>query len=178
MSEIMAKKRMNKKSQFYILTVIILSVIVFLISEVPARTEKTSTDHHSLYENFVSEAPKVINNAVYEDRNVSDDIDKFSDDFIYYAGTKNINLSLFYILVYNEDIIISNRLGREANITAEGGETVIQSSRKVFMNDKDRINVEIGSSSYPFSIDAGETQFKLIFMANDNKNDTEVYVYG
>ena len=174
----MAKKRMNKKSQFYILTVLTLSVIIFMISEIPSRTEGPTGSSLPLYENFVSEAPKVINNAIYEGRNVSNDIDHFSDDFIYYAGTKNINLSLFYILVNGGDIIISNRLGMEANITAEGGETRIPDDRKVILRDKDRINVEAAASSYPFSINTKETQFRMVFMSRDSRNNTEVYVYG
>jgi hypothetical protein len=116
------KKKMNKKSQFYLLTAIILSVIVFLISEIPSATERSVGSQRSLYDNYASEAPKVINNAIYEGRNVSLDIDHFSDEFMYYAGTRNINLSLLYILIYKGDITVSNRLGMDANITSSGGE--------------------------------------------------------
>ncbi|MCX6707650.1 MAG: hypothetical protein NT001_05935 [Candidatus Woesearchaeota archaeon] len=171
-------KNLNRKSQFYILTVLTLSVIIFMISEIPSKTETSTGDQHSLYENFISEAPKVINNAIYEERNVSDDIDHFSDDFIYYAGTKNINLSLFYILVYKGEITVSNMLGMEVNITTEGGETRLPAGTKAILKDKDRINAEISSTSYPFSINTKETQFKMIFMAKDGKNNKEVYVYG
>jgi hypothetical protein len=46
------------------------------------------------------------------------------------------------------------------------------------MKDKDRMNVEIAGTSYPFSINSAEAQFKIIFITHGNKNSTEVYTYG
>lgn len=171
-------KKFRKKSQLYLITAITLSVIAFLLSDLPAKTQEGSKEPQMLYTNFVYEAPRVLNSAIYQNRNITDDFDDFADKFIYYAGTKNINLSLFYIIVYNNNMTIFNRLGSSANITTDSGKRVLGNMENISMAKKEKISIGFNDVSYPFNINDDETQFKLIFMTRERSNNTEVYVYG
>ncbi len=174
----MIKKRMHKRSQFYLLTAILLSVVVFLLADLPQRTEAGSKEPLYLYQNFISEAPRVINNAIYNSRNMTSDFDDFTSKFIYHAGTKNINLSLFYAVIYGDQMVMSNRMGEGVNVTTSSGEIVLNHNQSVSMARKDSLNVEIGGISYPFAADQNVTSFKLIFRTEDLNSNKEVYIYG
>jgi hypothetical protein len=169
---------LNKKSQLYLLTAIFLSILVFLMVDMPAKTQPGSKESLMLYNNFVTEAPRVINGALYQGRDLAQDFDDFTDKFIFYAGTKNINLSIFCILVYGEEMVIYNKMGRDVNITTSSGEIVMSSSQQTSQPRDEKVNIEIDAIEYPFDIDNGLTEFKVIFIAKDSKNNKEVYIYG
>lgn len=171
-------KSLKNKSQLYLLTAIILSVLVFIIADIPSKTQDAGKEPIMLFNNFISESPRVINSAIYQDRNLTEDFDDFTDKFIYYGEAKNINISVFYILIYNNNMTISNKMGDSVNITTDSGKRVLGDNQNLTLAKKNIINVEFNGISYPFNINADETQFKLIFMTRDIRNNTEVYAYG
>ncbi|MFC1752354.1 hypothetical protein ACFL96_03050 [Thermoproteota archaeon] len=171
------QRKFHKKSQLYLLTAIFLSLLVFLIADLPTRTSEGNSEARMLYDNFITEAPKVINSAIIQGRSVTDDFDDFADKFIHYSSAKNINLSIFYIIIHEDGMQLSNKLGRDIQISTDDGLTELEDGQQISIERKDRIKVIVDSIDYPFEIEEGVTQFKLIFRTQDRRN-TEIYVYG
>lgn len=171
-------KSFKKKSQLYLLTAIILSVLVFVMADFPSKTQDAGKEPIMMFNNLVSESPRVINSAIYQDRNLTEDFDDFTDKFIHHGEAKNINISLFYILIYNNNMTISNKMGDSVNITTDSGKRVLSDNQNITMARKNIISVDFNGIHYPFDINTDETQFKLIFMTKDILNNTEVYTYG
>lgn len=172
------KKRLQKKSQIYLLTAILLCITAFIAAERVAKTRESNQEPLSLFNNFVSEAPYAINSALYADKNLSREFYQFTAKFIQYSSAKNINLSLFYVIAYNNEMFIYNGMGISSNITTSAGERELDASEQTSMSLKSKISVESGGMSYNFIINENITQFKLVFKASDINNNTEVYTYG
>lgn len=177
-NHVRASLKRSRKSQLYLLTAIFLSVLAFLVAERPMRTAPGSGEPLLLYENFVSEAPRVINSALYNDRNMTEDFADFTENFVYHASTKNINLSLFYVLIRGDNMVLSNKMNGKVNVTSPSGEAVLNRGESMSLPASSSVSIEHKGISYPFSIDTDRTGFKLIFRTDDSLNNTEVYTYG
>ncbi|MBD3313393.1 hypothetical protein GF345_03040 [Candidatus Woesearchaeota archaeon] len=166
----------GKRSQLYLLTAIFLLLLVFLMMQLPARTEPGTGEAFSVYNNYISEAPVVINSALFSQRNITEDMDEFTEDFIIHAYTKNINLSILYIIGHDDFIAVSNRMSRSVNITTSEGESVIGTSDTLYLDEQELVNIEFDTIEYPFRIDTSRTDIKILFSTEDEGNK-EVYTY-
>ncbi|MBU0535368.1 MAG: hypothetical protein KKE20_00220 [Nanoarchaeota archaeon] len=171
----------SKRAQLYLLTVIILSLLVFLMADLPAKTEEGSREPILLYQNFVSQMPMVINSAVYNSKNLTLDVDDYSGKFITHSATKNINLSLFYVIQYNSSIFMRNRMGSDINATLSDRTYLIENSNSILISPAfpvDKIRIMSSGIDYDFNLGQGRTDFKVIFRTVDARNNIEVYTYG
>ena len=170
----------NRKSQLYILTVLILSAAVFIMSSPLTRTEEPERHFRLLTENFMSEAGAVVNSAMYNDYNTTQNLKDFADSFITHAKTKNINFYLVYLLVKNKDVTIYNKMDREVNITKKNGNVTLGVGNSTTLHASsladNNIKLIIGEE-YPFTIDPDITDLKAIFKTTA-EDEIEVIVYS
>jgi len=112
----------------------------------------------------------VINSAVYNQANISQQLEQFTADFIDYAKTKGNDLEVLYLLV-QDDIEISNYLNSEVKIS---NKSLIRGETEIF--DKiDQITVEAYNNRYVFEISDEPLQLKTMLRAEEN-NNIQVYV--
>ena len=113
----------SKKGQFFLVTALIFMLIIFtLVVRYNDIHELGGLEHfEDLSANFNKEAPKVINNALLEDKEPEKELGDFSSSFQEYASTQDPNFGVAYVYV-NPDtgvITISNILaGRQIKIVA------------------------------------------------------------
>lgn len=184
MIEMMAKRmaklmliKLNKKSQLYIITALFLCALVFLVNARPEKLEKSGIDFSGMYLNFMNEAKYVINSAIYQDRNLNADFNEYADKYIRLAATEGVNASLFYMIVYGNELYLGNRIGEVVNITTATANFILTKNNRTNISRGDWLNAEIGGTDYLFntSLAVNGPKFVLKMQRADKK---EVRVYG
>jgi hypothetical protein len=110
----------SKKSQFYLLTMIIFCSIVFISIIGNSATSGRSERRSRLYNNYLKEIPFVIDSAIVEEQNITEQLDSYTEEFINYANSKSIRFGVLYILNYNRTVILGNHLDSEVVLPAQG----------------------------------------------------------
>ena len=103
MNLLRSKVLQNKKGQFYILIALLLVSYAFTLTrqEVPVRRLKET--FQLLHEGYISEGTAAINNAVYEEVNVTARFASFTTDYLAFAKSADPNFRLVYLLRYREN---------------------------------------------------------------------------
>lgn len=121
----------GKKAQFYIFTALILIAYTATLLRPQQLMMPPSKVFAEVNGNFAREGKEVINNALFEQANVSREYTRFVDRFVAYAMLRGIDLEVFSILVDGGQIHISNRLKKDASLLGRseiigvGGELTI-----------------------------------------------------
>lgn len=106
----------GKKGQFYIFTALILIAYTATLLRPQHLITPPSKVFFEINKNFAREGKEVINNALFEEANVSKEYNLFVDQFIAYARLRRIDLEVFSILVDGGQIHLTNRLKKEASL--------------------------------------------------------------
>ena len=108
----------SKKGQFYILIALLLISYAFQLArqEVPIR--KQQDVFRLLYDGYLAEGARVVNNAVYEEANVTERLGSFTNDYVAFAKSSDSGFGLAYLLGYKGSLTVGNRLGTDINVTA------------------------------------------------------------
>ncbi|MBN2422197.1 hypothetical protein JXB41_03135 [Candidatus Woesearchaeota archaeon] len=155
---------MDKRAQFYIFAAIILCSVVFVGTVNKITVEEPSKKFQSFYENYLIESSEVINSAIYESRDISEQFKNFTLDFIEYADSKNVELGILYVLIYpDNEAIIVNYLNSEANV--DFVYSVPPDTEKI-INLGNNFTLEIDDQEYYFNVSSGEN-IKLEFLFRD-----------
>ena len=90
---------MDKRGQFYLIMAIIFSLAIFIITAKNNKIQETVLfeDFTRVSQNYVIEAPKTANYALYSDIEVNPTIKTFTEDFLDYARKTNPSISLLYV---------------------------------------------------------------------------------
>ncbi len=163
----------GKKGQFYILTAIVLISYAFMIIRPSAVVQEKRDVFRELYQNFISESPVVVNNAVYDGANVSERFSAFAASYADYAVTKSPNFRFLYILRDGNSMVVGNRLGLSVNLTA-GGSIYSVSDRSVITISPADAGVDVAGISYSFGIGTEDYQVKSLFR---QRSDDGLRVY-
>jgi hypothetical protein len=167
---------MNKKAQFYIFVAILLVTYAFAITRPATAPKQTVSAFKSLYENFISESPVVINHALHNSSDVSAVYELFVDDFLQFARTKEPNFRLVYLLVDGDTLVIGNRLKDTINVTANQNPYSLSSGKQLTLDKSDTAELIVNDIRYEFSFDETDVQLKALFRKED-KNEVRIYVY-
>lgn len=140
-----------KKSQFYILAVvIIIAVIAVLITTInQSRFTKEPTKFYDLSDQFSKETSQVITYGVYQKENIVEVVNNFSSTFLYnYTLEKEPNVELIFLYGNSSDIYLFNYAESSIKITncPEGMEMLclIESSRPLVLGN---IKLDIGKGA-------------------------------
>lgn len=169
----------NKKGQFYILIALLLIAYAFTLTrqEVPVR--KVKETFQLLHEGYISEGMAVINNAVYEEANVTARFASFTDDYVAFAKSADPGFRLVYLLKYRDQLVVGNRLDSSLNVTlGNAGYSVGQNSEQAAVVSN--ATVRIGGINYDFRFfqDAkDDIQLKAVFR-EAGRLTTRVFVSG
>ncbi len=107
---------MNKKGQFYIFMAILLCVYAVALV-IPRAATPADNNFKTLYENYLFEAPKVINSAIYNGTSPSAQIGNFTQSYITYAQTSESRFGLLYAYSHDGITDIRSYLREDVNIS-------------------------------------------------------------
>ena len=167
---------MNKKSQLYIFTAIILIVIAFGIaqSRIPKEAPKLSL-FDQLYSNFATEAPIMINEALQQQQNVTLAFVEYAQAFKSYAKTRDPQFGFSYVLFTDDEILIQNFLGRSLIAQYDQAYTLQDSIPLILPKKKDQIRFTIDGASYDFQSILHVASVSGVFIS-EKGNDINVQV--
>ena len=160
----MKTKRVQKKAQFYFFAALILIGFVFAIVSNKSNISKRNTRKYENYlENYEEEANIVINNAVYENKNISYELRNYTEYFISYTDSKSLDIGLAYL--YSDDgyIYIVNYLNQPFLITPS--DITLQKNHETRVNFNETIILKYQNESYNFYFSrSDEIEFKTLFV--------------
>lgn len=154
---------MDKKGQFYLITALILLIPTYtlLVSQQNFGREKT-TNFDVLSKNYISESRIVINNALYYDNNIYQEIESFTQDFIDYSNTKNIDLKILYMVKNGESLRVVNYL-KDVEITDFN--ITLKSSETINLNTTNEITIKYEETEYIYEFSNETIEFKALIMS-------------
>lgn len=160
-----SKLVMNKKSQFYFFAAVVLIGLVFLvISSQPSITSKNNQNLQNLFENYNYEANVIINNALYENKNISSELRNYTSRFISYAKNKDINLGILYLYSYQNNTYIVNYLKEPVLIISL--DLTIQNEQEI-VTSYNTIQVVYSNETYTYRFTPNQIKFKSLFVKGD-----------
>jgi hypothetical protein len=194
---------MNKRGQFYIVIALILSLTIYGVTYRVNTIEepKVWEDFNDVSENYITQTAIVINGALKNKENVSENLDSFSAEYLGYAQKRNPNLGLLYIYSNGDTIALKNYLdetGTVGNQTVFGADQELVQDVTIRIGGKDFIykvpvtsenfgedwsdiglgndpfNLSIAGILHPFDLSGGNPEFKVIIRSPSGE-DTEIY---
>ncbi|MBI2580278.1 hypothetical protein HYV85_00540 [Candidatus Woesearchaeota archaeon] len=152
----------SKKGQFYILIALLLIAYAFTLArqEVPVR--KVKETFQLLHEGYISEGTAAINNAVYEEANVTAVFAAFTTDYLAFAKSAAPNFRLVYLLKYKDKLVVGNRLDSSINVTIGSADYVVGSSTEQ-TTAASNATVTVAGINYNFRFSQDDIQLKALF---------------
>ena len=172
----MMRMLQNKKGQFYILIALLLISYAFQLSRQDVPIRKPSDTFRLLYEGYLAEGARVINNAVYEEANVTARFSSFTNDYAAFAKSSEPSFGLAYLLEYKDSLTVGNRLGANLNVTAGGTGFLVSHGSERAVSARNA-TLLISGTNYDFGFSSGDVQLKAVFRASD-KLSTRIFVKG
>lgn len=172
----LAGMRRSRKGQFYILIALLLISYAFQLARQDVPIRKQQDAFRLLYEGYADEGARVVNNAVYEEANVTERFRLFTNDYVAFAKSSEPGFGLAYLLEYKDSLTIGNRLGTGLNVTAGGASFIVSENSERSVSARDA-TLSISGVDYAFGFSGGEVQLKALFRSSD-KLSTRIFVQG
>ena len=161
-------KKLNRKAQFYIFMALLLSFLVFTIYPSNSSSMVSTYLFQSISQNYIKEAPKVVNAAVFKKQDIFQIFDNYTKNFISYAATKNIDLEVAYVIINKTNIKIVNYLSVPINILIGSQEENLTSNNNVVFNrDIDKLEIKFAEKNYQYQINEEDLQLKFLIRAEE-----------
>ncbi|MBT4334279.1 hypothetical protein HOD61_00485 [archaeon] len=153
---------MNKRGQFYIITVLIIAMATFAITAESNTIKKSKLfeDFSPVSENYVKESTKAINLAIKNEEvdSIDTNLENFTKSFLNYAKQRDPSIELVYVFKDGDDIIVKNYL-TSSNVNYHNT-TIFPAGEEVLQ----AITLEVGGKEFshqtPVSVeDMGKTWY-------------------
>jgi hypothetical protein len=158
-----------KKAQFYILTAAILCVVVY--GAVSRQTIPTYQEDYKFKEtvnNFIIEAPVVINHARYSNHNITQALEDFEEDYRDYLDSLDLSFSVVYIIIEQEKLTIRNIYNSTISITTPISSYALPYNEILKIEKSDWINIDVNGITYNYTLATNEPlDLKLLFVRED-----------
>ena len=158
-----------KKSQLYLFAAFILIGIAFMISSArQIELPKKVSAFDSIVSNFRTEAPKAVNYAMEENKNVTEEMIRFSGQFHDYTRTRDQSIGFVYILFAENEILLQNYAGE--NLVVSGIPDINDNSARIIPRLSNHISAKIGGQNYDFNAQDGIVEIKAVFRSVKGKD--------
>ncbi len=156
---------MNKKSQIYFFAAIILIGMVFVIvSTQPSVSIQGSRQAKNSFENYKYEANIIINNAIYENKNITDELKNYTESFIEYGKEHNHDFRILFIYSMDNNLHIVNYLKDSVLINPTASNLENSQDLVITANSTE---ITYSNSSYTYRFDPDIIQFRALFVEGD-----------
>ena len=167
---------MSKKSQFYIVTALILLAVTFSIYPSFLRPTKPVTVFDELSANFEVESPKVVNNALYRGNEPGAVLRNFTTEFLAYAKTRDPDFRLLYVFAHNSSIEIGNYLVFQVNASTNSSSILVGPNNNGVVPLSAVVSVKVNNFNYKFANLTGSgLVLKSLFRSRKDR-ETKVHV--
>ena len=154
----------HKGGQFYVFAALIFISFIFFIASNQSRISLSKEDPSQAYlDNYIYEGKIVINYAIRQSINISSALSNFTESFITYTRSKDLDVGILSMYSYQQKIFIVNYLKDPILITSggirlnPGEETALDFAAEVDLNYQNE------SYRYYFSSPT-EPEFKVLFV--------------
>ncbi|NQU79005.1 hypothetical protein HQ545_04515 [Candidatus Woesearchaeota archaeon] len=106
----------NRKSQFYILTAIMLIAYSLLLLQSLSVVPYSSKNFRHAFDNFAFESHAALNNALFEREDVNEEFEVFLESFISYSRMKKLNIETVTVLETGNRVYVSNHMNNPVHI--------------------------------------------------------------
>ena len=145
------KHNKSKKGQFYVVTAIVLSLAVFsAVNSINLPESYEDPMFASIANNFINEAPIVINSALHSNHNLTTKFEEFEIDFLKYLKSLNSNVGFLYMLKEDDNIIIKNNLNKDIKIITFIETISLQKNGKVNLKQINSLKLNIDETLYNY----------------------------
>ena len=143
-------------------SVILISYVFFIVAN-KSSIDTTEVENLEIYlDNYVYEAKIVINNAIYENKNISQELNNFTESYITYAESKNMDLGIVSLYSDNNQIFTANYLDDDITIN---GLSLVEPNEESVVNYNNTITIEYLDETYYFYFSNPEkTELKTLFI--------------
>lgn len=169
----MSRLAKSRKGQFYILIMLILLVYLFAIRQPATPLSQPTDSFQELYQNFMTESPKVINSGIY-DGNMTQRFKNFSAAYTAYAKTKSPDFTMAYALLDQGQVLVSNSLNEPLNVTTTNTSVLVSSGTDTTINKTSNMTFYIGGIAYRFAF-TRDTELKAVFRKK-SRNEVVIHV--
>ena len=161
----------QKKGQFYILAAIILSVYAMTLA-LPKNREIPQSSFSVLYENYLFEAPKVVNSALYNETGSAARLANFTDAYIQMAESFEPNFGIMYAYAHDGVISIRSRLKDNVNITLNTASFILKDN-STSINDTKSFTAYVNKRRYDFNL-SQDVSIQALFISK-NREGVKVF---
>ena len=154
----------TKKAQFYLFAALIFVSAVFLVVANSSSISLREIDDFETYQkNYLHEAKIVINNAIMDNLNISDQLGEYTSEYISYLSSKDIDLGVLILLASEDKIYIDNYLNEPVLISTLGFS--LNPGEKMSTGFREELEVEYRNETYSFSFSGSYlTELKTLFV--------------
>lgn len=154
---------MQKRGQFYLLTALILCLVTFTAIKAAHKTEYNHDERfNELIENFVIEAPRVINYAAYSGYDINHTFSSFEEDFYSYVNSLNAKIWMIYVIHDHDKIMVKNSYNDTVTVnqnTVNAGET--------YQTQESQLTISLNERDYHFNITSEPVELKVLFIKKE-----------
>ncbi|MEM4337126.1 MAG: hypothetical protein QXG86_03925 [Candidatus Woesearchaeota archaeon] len=151
---------MNKKSQFYIITAVILLALTFGLSK-PKIKYASDRNFKELCENYIKEAPFAANTG---------NLNEFTQKFVDYGKTKEPNFGLLYLEIRQDNITAFNLVKKTTYIN----EFKLSFNETLTTDRENQVIITLDKNQYIFNTSEYPKISVLIF--SESENTTKVCI--
>lgn len=161
---------MNNRGQLYILAIIILALVIFSIAMEYNKivTKSEEMDFEQLSKNYITEAQKVINEAIENEDDVSEELSEFTNAFILYAKTKDPNIGMLYMFGNGSGLYMENYLSTDQ---AYYKNKTMWPAGSYVLN---QISIDIGERNFTQNVPTKINQFSKDYIGGEFSKENSV----
>ena len=163
----------GKKAQFYLFIALILIGVAFALASTQITIKKPAPLFRQLHQNFYSEAPNVINNAILYKKNTTAALEQFTLSYHGYAQTRSPGFGMLTIFA-DDKVFVHNLLGNQVIVNYQGNVALNDKASRVFPRKGTSLVITAYGISYTYAIDEEPVQLHALFRSSNNK-DIQIY---
>ncbi len=161
----------QKKGQFYIFMAIVLSTYALTLV-MPKAAGPPQSSFKPLYENYLFEAPKVINSAIYNETSASARLANFTDSYMEFARAFDNKFGVMYAYSHDGITDIRSRLRDDANVTFNTTSFILRDNGTI-VNGSGSFKAYVRGTAYEFNL-SREDSFQALFISR-TEQDVRVF---
>ena len=143
--------------------VILISYVFFIVANKSSISTSDVENLEIYLDNYVYEAKIVINNAIYSNKNISQELNNYTESYITFAESKNIGVGIVSLYSNDNQIFVANYL--KDSITVNTLTPVLNKAEERVVNYNNTITIEYQNETYHYSFSNPEKiELKTLFI--------------
>ncbi len=142
-------------------------------------TPTPSKNFKNVYDNYVFESNKAVNNAVFEGVDVRDEYKRFMQRFAGYAAQKKLTLEIFAIVAEGDEFHFLNNMKEPVTIV-NFNQVILSDSDTYYSRNTSELTIRVPDAVfheniYKFNFPQEETEVKAVLRVSKDQS-TEIFV--